>query len=371
MTKLTDQYRPQVTSCDWLAFSVRLVLTDAERLGGINLATPDNHTLIEQGTGTNQFKRRAILFNGDGDKVLTLLWQPHSKIIAANTLFVEVANRWLYTLFNPLPILDSIHNYTFGTLSRFDVCTDFQPTDNQAAIIDMLTTGKAYVQGKREGSLFHDYKQGATVERHAKQLAWGNPQTNIRWKLYNKTKEITQVDDKGRTWCSKPYIRDMWYLNGMNPNRDTWRLECSINSASTHQWRGEKLDLATYNPEVYTPLFYDLLATRFVIRKNEGHQYKKYDTILPFLKEPDREHYRLRRLDPKGEQQHTDHAATLRNLMKELDRPETQCNQTICATLLAATDRVIQAANLQGYFLRATGKTWEAWRQNYIENLVT
>lgn len=365
-----DRYDPQITNCDWLAFSMRMILTDAERLGGVQLATPDGYILAMQSSGTNQFKNRAIVYTEHGDKVLTLLWQPHSKIIASNTLFVEVANRLLYSNFNPLPLLDKIHATTFGTLSRFDVCTDFQPTDYQSAIIDMLTRGDAYVQGKREGSLFHDFKQGDKVERHARQLAWGNPQTNIRWKLYNKTKEITQIDDKGRTWCSKPYIRDMWYINGLDPKKDTWRLECSINSASTHQWRGEKLDINIYNPEVFTPLFYDLLATRFVIRKNEGHQYKKYDTRLPFLREPVNDHYRLRRLDPKGEQQHTDHATTLRNLMKELDRPETQCNETICATLLAATERVIRAANLQGYFLRSTGKSWETWRQNFVENLV-
>lgn len=370
MTHSNNHYEPQLTNCDWLAFSVRLVLTDAERLSGIQLATPDYHVLAHQPTGTNQFRRRAILYTDQGDKVFTLLWDPHSKIIAANTLFVEVANRLLYRHFNPLPLLDQVHLFTFGTLSRFDVCTDFQPTDNQAAIIDMLTAGTAYVQGKREGSLFHDYKQGTKVERHARQLSWGNPQTNIRWKLYNKTKEITTIDDKGREWCNKPYIRDMWYANGLDPRKDTWRLECSIKSASTHQWRGEKLNLAIYDPEEFTPLFYDLMATRFVIRKNEGHTYKKYDTILPFLRELDRDHYRLRRLDPKGEQQHTDHAATLRNLMKELDRPETQCNENICATLLAATERVIRAANLQGYFLRATGKSWEDWRQNYVENLV-
>lgn len=369
MTKHTHPYAPQVTNCDWLAFSVRMVITDAERLEGITMSVPDNHTLIMQQSGTNQFRKRAILYNSAGDKVLTLLWEPHSKIIAPNTLFVEVANRWLYSNLNPLPLLDEIHNYTFGSLSRIDICTDFNPTQPQQAIIAMLTAGTAYVQGKREGSLFHDYRQAKTVERQARQLAWGNPQTNIKFKLYNKTLEITEYDEKGRQWCNKPYIRDCWQLNGLNIAKDVWRLECSIQSASTHQWKGEKLDLSIYDPSQYTPLFYDLIATRFVIRKNEGHPNKRYDHILDFLDIPDMEHYRLRRLDPTSEQHHTDHAATLRNIIKQLERDETRCNERIAMSLLSSAESIVDAANLQGYFLRASGETFEQWKVHYLQSL--
>lgn len=369
MTKNTRPYVPQITNCDWLAFSLRMVLTTAEQLEGISLNCPTDYTLIHQQTGTNQFKKRAILYNASGDKVLTLLWSPHSKIIAPNTLFVELANRWLYSNLNPLPLLEQIHSYTFGSLSRFDIATDFNPTEQQEALIAMLTAGTAYVQGKREGSLFHDYKQGKTVERQPRQLAWGNPQTNIKWKLYNKTKEITEIDEHGRRWCNKPYIRDCWQLNGLDIGKDVWRLECSINSASTHQWRGEKLDFSIYDPLQYTLLFYDLMATRFVIRKNEGHENKRYDKILPFLNSPTEEHYRLRRLDPQSEQHHTDHAATLRNLIKQLERPETQCNKRIAMGLLYSTQEVIKAANLQAYFYHSTGIPFEEWKIQYLQAL--
>lgn len=371
MTKSTSHYEPQITNCDWLSFSLRMVLTDAERLGGIVLDCPADHILIKQPTGTNQFKQRAILYNTAGDKVLTLLWEPHSKIIAPNTLFVELANRWLYANYNPLPLLEQVHNFTFGSLSRFDIATDFNPNAHQHAIISMLTAGTAYVQGKREGSLFHSYKQGKTVERQAKQLAWGNPQTAVKWKLYNKTKEITEIDEQGRQWCNKPYIRDAWQLNGLDIGKDVWRLECSITTASSHQWRGEKLDYGIYNPLNYTLLFYDLMATRFVIRKNEGHDNKRYDKILPLLNIPTDDHYRLRKTDPKNEQHHTEHAATLRNLMKQLERPETKCNERIAMGLLYSTQEVVKAANLDGYFLRATGETFEQYKIHYLQSLPT
>lgn len=360
---------PQLTNCDWLSFSVHMVMTDAERLEGVHMNCPHSYTLLPQKTGTNQFKQRAILYNEAGDKVLTLLWQPHSNIIAPDTLFVEVANRWLYSNFDPLPLLLQIHNFTFGSLSRFDIATDFNPTTRQQQVIAMLTAGTAYVQGKREGSQFHDFKQGQIVERQARQLSWGSPQTNIKFKLYNKTKEITEVDEQGRQWCNKPYIRDYWQLNGLVTNRDVWRLEVSISSASTYQWRGEKLGLSIYDPAQYTPLYYDLVATRFVVRKNEGHTNKRYDHILDFLRITESEHYRLRRLDPATEQKHTDHAATLRNVIKQLEREETKCNQTIALSLLYTAKNIVDAANLQGYFLRSTGSSFEQWAADYLETL--
>ena len=364
-------FQPIVTNIDWLSYSVNLIQTDAERLGGVLFTPPHGYILKYFDGGTNLYKHRAILFSQEGDKVLTLLWQPHSNIINPNSMFVEVANRLLYCdmLYKVPTLVDALHMNVFTSLSRLDLATDFNPTAEQYNIIARLNDGTAYAQGKREGAQFHDYQQGKNIERVPRQLSWGSKASNIKWKLYNKTKEITEIDPKGRTWCNKPYIKNMWLQNGIDANRDVWRLEVSIMSASTHQWRGEKLAWAITDPGEFTLLFYDLLATRFVIRANEGHDNKRYDHILDFLPIPTTEHYRLRRTDPQTEQHHTDHAATLRNLMKELDRPETQCNHTIANTLLHTLGSVISSAKLEAYFHRATGKTWDDWREEYEKNL--
>ena len=359
----------QVTSCDWLSFSVIMLVTDNERKNGIVLNQPTGYILKDFG-GTNIYKKRAMLFTQDGDKILTLLWEPHSGVLNPNSLFVEVANKVLYTGYDYiLDLLRNIHDYIFQSVSRFDICTDFAPNPYQLKVIDQLQSGQVYVQGKREGSMFHTYHQKDTVSRVPKCMSWGSPYSTVKFKLYNKTKEIFEPDKNGRLWCNKPYILDTWRCNGLATQNDIWRLEVSLTSASSHQWRGERIEYSITAIEQYTPLFYDLVSTRWVLRKNEGHKYKRYDKVIPFLIIPSKDHYRLRRTDPKTEQQHTDHAATLRNLLKELDRPEIQCNRNLSNTLLCATEQVIEHARLQQYFRNMTGEDFETWAKEFYENL--
>lgn len=358
----------QITNCDWFSFSVLMALSDIELATEPLLNQPKGY-ILKQYPGTNLYKRRAILYTEYGDKVLTLLYQPHSRIIDIHSLFVEVANRLLYTDFRYIfDLLMEIHIYSWQSLSRFDIATDFNPTKSQSAIIDMLQSGKAYITGKREGSMFHDYCQGGNVQRVARCMSWGSKHSDVKFKLYNKTKEIFEVDDKGRRWCNKPYIHSMWLANGLNPD-NVWRLEVSIMGAASYQWHGEKLSWDIIDPLSTAMLFYDLVAKRFIIRKNEGHTNKRYDKILDFLDIPEMEHYRLRKVEPRDIQKHTDHAATIRNLIRELERPETQCNKNIVATLLGSLQTVIQSANLEGYFHRAIGKNFETWINDYCNEL--
>lgn len=313
-----------------------------------------------------------MVYTQQGDKMLTLLWNPHSNMIPSDTLFVELANRWLYTMpsYNPVrDTLQEIHPHTWGGLSRFDIATDFIPDLHQMAIIEGLQAGDIYVQGKREGSQFHTYKQGLKVHRVPKCMSWGSPYTAVKFKLYNKSKEIYETDPQGRKWCNKPYIAEYWAHNGLNTGGDVWRLEVSITNASSHQWRGEKLDWSETDAAEYTSLFYDLVKTRWCLRKNEGHPNKRYDTPVPFLLMPDTTPYRLRRLDPRTEQHHTDHAATLRNLIKELDKCETKCNRDIANSLLSAAMNIVEVAKLGNYFRNTFGKSFDQYAQEYYAEL--
>lgn len=368
MKKGSHYSRIQLTNCDWLSFSVLMALSPLELATEPQLNQPKGY-IIRQYSGTNIYKRRAILFTEHGDKVLTLLYQPHSNIIDVHSLFVEVANRLLYYDFDfILDLLQEIHTYSWQSLSRFDIATDFNPSIRQQFIIDMLQSGKAYITGKREGSMFHDYKQDSTIKRVARCMSWGSKYSDVKFKLYNKSMEIFETDDKGRRWCNKPYIHSAWLRHGLEAN-NVWRLEVSIMGAASYEWRGEKLRWNVTRPEEFTALFYDLIAKRFVVRKNEGHTNKRYDTILDLLNIPDSDHYRLRKVEPRDIQKHTDHAATIRNIMKELDRPETQCNRTITQSLLGTLNTVISSANLEAYFQRMTGKYFDVWLEEYINNL--
>ena len=88
-----------VINIDWFSFSVLLALSDEEKAHGISLRCPDGYQMVEY-SGTNLYKNRYILYSQYGDKVLTLLTTPHSKIIKPESMFVEVANRWLYCDFS-------------------------------------------------------------------------------------------------------------------------------------------------------------------------------------------------------------------------------------------------------------------------------
>ena len=357
----------EIVSCDWFSFSVLLPLTDDEKLQGVSLSCPVGYTLKEYG-GTNIYRRRFMLFNEFGEKSLTLLLEPYSKLIKPNSMFVEIANRLLYRDFSfVLDLLAAIHNYTFQSISRYDVCCDFNPSVHQWQVIEWLQDGGAYVTGKREGAMFYDYiipDSGGLQKRVARCLSWGSKQSNIRWKLYNKSLEITELNDKGVVFCTKPYIRDMWVKNGLDPE-NVWRLEVSIMGAASYQWRGEKLNWSCHEIAFYTPFFWDIYAYRFVIRANQGHKNRGHDEVLPFLSVQNGDHYRLKKCEPRNEVFHTDHAVTLRACMKELERDEVKVYQDMAEIWLSTAQEVITLANLEQFFLNCWGVPFDKFKQQY------
>lgn len=367
-------YQPIPISLDWLSFSVLLPLTHQERHKGIHLYCPQNHT-IKEFSGTNIYKRRFILFNEFGDKVLTLLHTPHSKVIEPNSMFVEVANRELYSgVGDILNLLGDVHDFSFQSLSRIDIAGDFEPTKEQFATITDLQAGKVYAQGKREGSMFHYYEKinqdttaRSILQRVPRCMSWGAPTSDFHIKLYNKTKELMQTDKNGRQYCSKPYIPAMWLANGLPATRDIWRLECSLTSASTYTYRDKPINWDITNPENYTALYWDLIANRFTLRYNQGHKYLKNDAIAEFLPIPPPPHYRLKRREPHSETHHTDHATTLRALLKELDRPEVAAYPAMATTLLDTLGTILDQTKLHAYFRNMTGQDYNDFRDNYFQ----
>lgn len=357
----------QVTSLDWLSCSYIMALTDDERIfGHAHLNEPPGMRLVECAQGTPQYRRRVIVQTERGDKLLTLLLEPHSSIIDSRSMFVEYSNP---TLYDPAgldwlqDIITVIHPGWFQSLSRIDIATDFHPSPGQMSIITSLQQNTAYVAGKREGAGFHNYTRpagGGRVTVAPKQLGWGSKYSSVKWKLYNKTREITEVDKNGRTWCTKPYIPEKWTSAGL-VERPVWRLEASITGASTYDWRGERLDWTTTNPEYYTQLFWDLYSTRFVIRSNDGHKCSTNDKQLNLLEPPDKPVHRIRERVSGKCRESVELAASLRACIKELDKPEISLSPIMRETWLRTANDVIKTGNLEGYFLRAFGRTFDQY----------
>lgn len=352
-----------VINRDWLSFSVLLAMSDEEVAEGARLFCPDGYVLHEL-SGTNIYKRRVEVRNVFGDKVLTLLLEPYSKVIDPKSMFVEVANRWLYSdsLDWVFPLIEQIHLFSFQSLSRLDVCCDFCPTVEQWEVIRRLTNNSAYVTGKREGSLFCDYvipMGGGHTDRVPKCLSWGAKNSNIRWKLYDKTKELTEEykdkDGNVRLWWDKPYIRDAWQAAGLDIMK-VWRLEFSLMGAAKYSWRDGKLSWDTaFSWEKCADLYSDMVSTRFIIRENQGHKSRKWDEVMDFLPLTEGSHHRLRQRIIGKEQHYTDHAATLRGAIKQLERPEVMCYPAMRSVWVDVVRDVVRVAHLESFFIRQYG----------------
>lgn len=372
MSEKTHQKTPkippiQLVNIDWLSFSVTLALSEMEKIRGhADLQTPEGLTMIECKSGTPQYKRRVIVQTDGGSKLMTLLLEPYANIINPASMFVEVANQYLYQPIGLdwlLPLIEQIHPYSFRSLSRYDMACDFNPDRHQMAVIKGLHDNRLYAQGKREGAMFYDYQRGvrtAKLSREPRQLAWGSKASSVKWKLYNKTLEVYEQDDQGRRWANKPHIVRAWEQAGINPNH-VWRLECSLTGASSYDWRGEKLSYQMFDRLLGEEWLYDMVETRFTIRRNEGHQDRSNDTIIELITIPDTDHYRTRQRIGSGEVRHVDYAATLRACIKELERPEVAFNPSMRDLWLRTTNETIELGRLQQYFFRTFGMAWEEY----------
>lgn len=135
------------------------------------------------------------------------------------------------------------HNYTLRKIFRLDICLDFERFDKGDDPDKFL---QRFIQGK-----FSKVNQ-ANISAHGRDqwngrtwnsVSWGNPKSMVSTKMYNKTMELAQVNDK-------PYIRQAWWEcdliddpvnltkradDGTIYKPAIWRVEFSIKS-SAQKW---------------------------------------------------------------------------------------------------------------------------------------
>ena len=89
--------------------------------------------------------------------------------------------------------------------------------------------------------------------------SWGHKTTDIKWKLYYKTKELR--DNAGGSTYDKPYIVDMWRDVGLDES-NVWRLEVAFHNANRFEFEGERLsysasrDVDYQNEDLNIGIFY-------------------------------------------------------------------------------------------------------------------
>lgn len=331
---------------DWLAFSVVMPPSSSEE-EGIKLNSPDGFRIVEY-TGTNIYKRRAILFAKSGEKICTLLLQPYSKVIRHDSVLVEIANKWLYLGWEwILDVLQLVHPFAILCVSRVDLCADFPPDADQLKIIEGLATNFYYVAGKGTGSQFFEFDHGVKVERIPHCISWGSKKSNIKWKLYNKSKEITEAEE------TKQYILDAWKDAGFEGT--IWRLEVSITSASGYEYEGHKLSLSDFRLVGFAEMLYgSMYSNRFVTRQNQGHKDKSNDKRVYLLGDLGA-FSRLTQRKPSSVREVLEYVSGLRRAMEQASKPEVILNPAMETIWRTTIKQCVEVGNLSNYFWKTYG----------------
>ena len=357
----------KIINIDWLAFSMLLIPQHNEKPNyDFQLNCPVD-CRMDVYPGNNIFQHRAIISSLAGEKLFTILWNPYSRVIDKRIMLVEIANIWLYgDWWHLLKMVNEVHSCQFHCISRLDLCCDFNPTATQYKNIHSLTNGDIYIQSKREGSVFFDQVQGNKVQYLPKQISWGSKNSSIKWKLYNKVKEITSIDEKTkRSWINKPYIVDCWKRNGLKTD-DVWRLEISLSSASKYQFNNASIDLKylrdiNYVKELYSTLY----LSKFVQRKNQGHKDKSNDKRVDILNFKNCSVFGIR--PPMEHREIPEFIPILRSLVKQTENPSIYSDENLSNQMLSTINDIVGKGHLKEYF----NKTFGCPIEKYMVHIAT
>lgn len=371
---------------DWLSFNVKS--KDKEP----TIECPEGYRM-EVLTGNNIFKNRFILYDVSGVKLFTVLWCPYSSVVDSRIMTCQIANSQLYIndgILKCYELLKRCVDCCFNACSRIDICLDFVADDSKMRIIRKLSEGAMYVEKKREGSVWwHENtisKEGKEVKvKQCHCLAWGSKSSEIKVKLYWKSREIgllpqAKSDNSKKItkrkckkhWKSrrkegeiptpsKPYIVEEWKANNMDTKK-VWRLEFSMSGAGQLIWDEKVISLEDVNsPYWFCRVFAGLLRTRFIVRKNQGRRSEKHngDKIVKFIEVPfDKlpvewmKYKEKEPLTPDGEV-----LKVIRHLILQCDNEVLRCNSEYIQNMYNLIDTICQKSNAYPYVYQLLGKS--------------
>lgn len=333
-----------MVAVDWLSFSGQMVLERGESQFEPVIECPSGYRL-EMLSGTNIFRYRAILYDYKGRKVLTALWSPHSRKINQRMINFEVANFWLYTdrLREIIGLTYRIHNYTFLCFTRLDICCDFEKSVRQGKVIDSLYVHKYYVAAKNEGSGFW-HKNVQEYKSH--DMNWGSKKSDVKWKLYDKSKELGVLTKHPE----KPYIWNAWSEFGMNV-ANVWRLEVSLTNLRNMKVAGYFIDFKIFFGDDFVVTFFgELLKSRFIIRKRQGHSRQSNDEVVQLLAYP-YSGINIRTRHSEGKKTEQSAATQMLRLLDVLESPQAKQDRVLFDMVESALSQIIARNKLHHYFM--------------------
>lgn len=343
-------------STDWMGVSLRL-LGDVER-------TPAHHHWESYEGGTNVWHNRKCLFNERGEKVLTLLSNPKSSLIDPSTALVEVANEWLYHGIGVKGVLAKLKwcvPFEILGISRLDLAADFNPNGRMCKQIVGLGRGALEVSGKQNGSGFWSVNNDKWMpemwrgKRCPHCMSWGHKDSDVKWKLYYKTKELK--DACGGVGFDKPYIVDLWREANLDIN-NVWRLEVSIKHCNKLIFDGETINLESWGNNTLR-LFEAMYTSRFQLSQGGTRSKGRRCQHIPFLPIKEVRDVKCRTYD--GDRISSARIALLRQLVKSTETEEVRLDNPTLTDVLNTIDGIVTRDKLYRYFEGMVGESYESW----------
>lgn len=212
---------------DWLeVYCLETTCHDA------NYFRAQGYDIQERVYGTPLYAEMFVIFQ-ESLPYIEIRRRPHNPksgggggILPLNACHIRLDNRTCYLpgCVNLLRTFLVAHGYQFVSISRIDICLDFNVFDNGMKPSNFINKWFKAEFSKFYQGRFSAHGSDKWAERDVNSVKWGRPTSAISTKLYNKTLEMREVKEK-------LYIIDAWNAAGLNLGQDVWRLEFSISSS--------------------------------------------------------------------------------------------------------------------------------------------
>lgn len=269
-----------VYSIDWLTVNIRLKCPS-----DIIVKIEDTYCQKRE-RGTNIFEQVRDFYNTRDELVFTICSNPHSSIIKPDFAQLQIYNKWLY-LGNLEKLMYKIFfhsNFEYVNISRIDICADLYNFNQFNEKTNEYYTPLEFIEDFAKGNVSKNNPSKFTIwgktdnynnKYHC--LNIGDHQSVFSWKLYNKSKEMKEVN------C-KPYIQRKWERDFLNydPSKDVWRFEVSIKDTNKLTIKNKDIELVDTLKNWLTkyPFYFMLFVQKKFVFKDI---YGKY---IDFIKDP-------------------------------------------------------------------------------------
>lgn len=221
-----------VVNCDWLALSCEAPASfvlpdlDSEYVSGAE------RFACRPAVECNPYYAFSRCFYWRGEQAFHFFACPRHPDANPRDCSVKVSNRLLYAGTAAQSWVDLLRMFLAAAdlrvnhLQRIDICGDFNEFSGGRKPAQFIrdyftkprTSRPSFI--RRGSNKFRTYGQKRLGLLDFETLSFGTRDSPVQVNLYNKSEELTHKD--------KPYIRDCWTANGLNPE-GVWRVEFSLN----------------------------------------------------------------------------------------------------------------------------------------------